>query len=850
MRPGQGNPATGGVSALLTAGIKHHQAGQLREAEAAYRQVLAAAPRQFDATHLLGVVALQSGRLDDASRLITDALTLNPASAPALNNLGNVFLRQERLDDALDSFRRAVKLQPGFGDAHLNLGNLLRRRGELNDAAVHLKRAVAIDPRSIQAQSNFGAVLLELGDGAGAVRAFEAVVKIRPDQAGTHADLGAALISAGDFPRAIDVLDRALKLDPTSPEATTRRGMALARLGRFTDALACFEQIAAQEPESGAAHFNLGALLREMGAYERAIALLRRALKLAPDLAEAHLVLAQTLRDAGHHAEAREQAQRMRHMSMRSAPMLILEGALCLDHRDHSGAETAFREALVVDPQNADGHYQMGNVLMFRGRAAEALASYKKAKALDPENVHARWAIAMAQITPVPADAEEAACSRAAFSRELQALDNWFDERRTADGYKAVGSTQPFYIAYQAQDNRELLARYGALCAKLMKRWQANHLVVKPRRPRAAIAPVRVGIASAHLNDHSVWHAIVKGWVTNLDRRRFEIFLFNLDGKNDSETVLAMQWARHTEDRRRGLAQWSQCIADSDLDVLIYPAIGMDTKTVQLAAQRLAPVQGTTWGHPDTSGLPTMDFYLSAEGLEPAGAAAHYTERLVLLPHFGVTYDPADVAAALPDLGKLGLPTDAPLMLCPGMPFKYAPEYDSMWVEIARRTGSARLVYFRPDNSDLTDRFERRLRKCFEAAGIEFDRHVSFIPFLSRSNFYGLMKHAYLFLDSPGFSGFNTVMQAMECGLPVVTLEGAFLRGRLGSGILRRIGLDALVVNSSEAYVDLVANLIEDEGRRRQANELIVARRQALFGDTEPMAALEQFLEDATRQSL
>ena len=790
-------------------------------------------------------MALQTGRLNEARTRIAAALALNPRSAPAHNNLGNVYLRQENLDDALNSFRQAVQLQPGYGEAHLNLGNLLRRRGNPAEAMPHLKRAASLDARSVSAQANLGAVLMDMHDYPGAVRAFEAALRLRPDQADAHANLGAALVAAGELPRSLEVLDRALKLDPKSSSATTHRGMALARLGRFHDARSCFEQVVAANPESASAHCNLGALLRENGAYEQAITSLNRAIRLDPNLAEAHLALAQALHDAGRDGEAQQHARQLRDAGRENAALLIQEGTLSLDRKDRTAAEDAFRRAVELEPHNADAHYHLGNVLMFRGRPAEALISYQKARGVDPHHVQARWAIAMAQVAPVPVDVADAARSRAAFGRELRDLDKWFDERRTGEGYKAVGSTQPFYLAYQALDNRELMARYGALCARLMKPWQGNNLATRPRRVRPAGSPVRIGIASPHINDHSVWQAIVKGWVINLDRRRFEVFLFTLDGKSDGETHLARQWARHTEDRRRGLAQWSQCIADSELDMLIYPGIGMDPRSIQLAAQRLAPVQVASWGHPDTSGLPTVDYYISAEGLEPADAAAHYSERLVALPNLGVCYEPADVRATLPDLAALGLPALAPLMLCPGMPFKYAPEYDSLWLGIARRTDGARLVFFRPENSDLTERFEQRLRKCFQAAGVDFDRHVSFIPFLGRADFFGLMKHARLFLDSPGFSGFNTVMQAVECGLPVVTHEGEFLRGRLGSGILRRLGMDELVVDSVDAYVEVVAGLMQDEARRKSASARIVERREILFGDKEPVVALERFIEDA-----
>jgi predicted O-linked N-acetylglucosamine transferase (SPINDLY family) len=352
----------------------------------------------------------------------------------------------------------------------------------------------------------------------------------------------------------------------------------------------------------------------------------------------------------------------------------------------------------------------------------------------------------------------------------------------------------------------------------------------------------KVGIASADIYDHSVWNAIVKGWVSRLDTKQFEIQLFKLGGPEDAQSRVARNYARRFEYRRRSLVEWSQCIADSDLDVLIYPAIGMDALTTQLASQRLARVQAASWGHPDTSGLPTMDYYISAESLEPPAAEANYSEKLVALPNLGVYYEPTPVAANVPNLAALGVPDKVPLLLCPGMPFKYTPKYDRIWVEIAKRTQPARLVFFRPRDSELATQFACRLETAFKCAGLDYRQCVSFIPFLGRAQFYGLMKTSALLLDSPGFSGFNTTMQAVECGLPFVSLEGAFLRGRLGSGILRQLGMDQLVASDADAYIDLAASLVTGQTGIDSIKKEFGLCAPKVFSDSTPIAALERFL--------
>ncbi len=687
--------------------------------------------------------------------------------------------------------------------------------------------------------------MLELGDARGAVRALETAVKLKPDHAEALSNLGLALANAGEFARALEALDRAQKLDPASMPALRNRGTVLARVGRHTEARQCLEKVLALEPASAAANCNLGNVLRDSGAPAEALERFRRAIELEPGLVEARIGLALALRDLGHDDEARDQRRQLLQDQPNSAAALIFEGGQCLERDDTNGAAAAFRKAIALQSSNAEAHYQLGNALMRQLRTREAIDCYERALAADPSHARARWTLVMAQIPPLCAEAGEVAKSRSNFARMLSELDQWFDAARSVDGHRAVGAMQPFYLAYQEFDNRALLGRYGSLCARLVATWQKQHV---PPLVARSTGPIRVGIASAQLRDHPVWNAIVKGWVKHLDKQRFELHLFNLGPKSDAETEQARQWAHRLEGGRHDATQWATIIAGSQLDVLIYPEIGMDSLTIILANMRLAPVQVATWGHPETTGLPTIDHYLSAEALEPPDAAACYTEQLTMLPHLGVCYEPLAPVAVAPDLAALGLPLNVPLLLCPGTPFKYSPLHDGVWVEISRRLGAAgRLIFFRPRDGNVSQQLEERLERCYRQAGLRFADCVTFVPTLDRARFFGLMQRAHLMLDTLGFSGFNTAIQAIECGLPVVSREGKFMRGRLGSGILRRMGMDALVATSDEDYVELAVALARDPALRATRRDELIARRGTLFGDLEPVRALERFLESVAR---
>jgi predicted O-linked N-acetylglucosamine transferase (SPINDLY family) len=202
----------------------------------------------------------------------------------------------------------------------------------------------------------------------------------------------------------------------------------------------------------------------------------------------------------------------------------------------------------------------------------------------------------------------------------------------------------------------------------------------------------------------------------------------------------------------------------------------------------------------------------------------------------------------------LKLPADQVLLLCPGQPFKYAPRYDDIWVRIAkglqtrslfRKSSAGRLVFFRSQNDTWDRTLEARLRAAFSRGGMDFDAHVSIIPFMDPPRFFGLMRRASLMLDTLGFSGVNTALQGIECGLPLLAFEGDFLRGRLASGILRELELPELVATSEDEFVRRAVTLARNPDKLSELKSKIVERRARLFRNLAPVRALERCLTEA-----
>jgi len=596
-------------------------------------------------------------------------------------------------------------------------------------------------------------------------------------------------------------------------------------------------------PESAEACFRLGTDLAQRGQLDQAITLLRRATELAPHGAGAYHNLASAYRDRGDLQAALAAYRDAARLDPNFADAHYGVGLMLMVERRYEEALTSLRRAIALNPRLAEARFQAGNAYMGLGDWQAALAEFKAAIDARPDYAEARWARAMSQLPAVYGSGTDPADRRRAFAAQLEALRKWFRTTGRPDAYLAVGVHQPFYLAYQERPNRELLAQYGALCTELMGAWQSSAGLAPPAGRRDAgktRGKCRIGIVSAHIHEHSVWTALVRGWVERLSAAN-ELHLFHLGATRDAETEFARRHAARYLDGVRPYDDWARAIHGAQLDLVLYPEIGMDATSVKLAALRLAPAQAASWGHPETSGLPTIDYYLSAQALEPADAQDNYTEKLVALPNLGCWLVPGEEASAKPPV--LEVAADEVLLLCPGNAFKYAPQHDRLLAALAQRVPKARLVFFRSRPDALAQRLYERLRESFRRAGVDFERRVIFLPWQSRASFRALLGRADLYLDTVGFSGFNTAVHALECGLPIVAREGRFLRGRLASGMLRHLGLGELVAESDEAYVGLAAALAADRERRQALRLRIQSARQRLYRDTAPLDALQRFVE-------
>ena len=266
----------------------------------------------------------------------------------------------------------------------------------------------------------------------------------------------------------------------------------------------------------------------------------------------------------------------------------------------------------------------------------------------------------------------------------------------------------------------------------------------------------------------------------------------------------------------------------------------MDHTSFVLAALRLAPRQLAGWGHPVTTGHATIDGFVSCAEMEPPDAAAHYTETLLTLPGVGTCYR----RLALPDHGsrsRFGLPETTPLFLCPQSLFKVHPDNDDLFAEVLAANPEAMLVMFDGRHPRVTDIFAKRMARALEARGVAAER-LRILPPVPHDDYLRINLLCDAMLDTLHWSGGNTSLDALACGLPVVALPGAFMRGRQSAAMLRIVGVPELVAEDRAGYVERATRLARDPQWRDALRQRIRDGAGLLFDNTAPVEAFARLL--------
>ena len=669
----------------------------------------------------------------------------------------------------------------------LAAGVAAHRAGRLEVAEDAYRRVLAADPRQPDALHLSGLIAHQRGDTAMAVAAIEAAVAARPDDAAMRANLAEVLRHAGRAGEALVQCEHAVRLAPDHAEAHNNRGNALRDLGRLEEAAAAFRAAADLDPPFLAtALTNLGVVLNDLGRHAEAEAVLTRALTGGGD-AETRVALARALSGLARHAEAVAACREVLATAPHHPGAAMALGDACRALGETAAAADAYRAALAVEPANPIALNNLGNALRELCEGEAAAACFHRAIALAPA-----LAPAHANLGSVLTEQGRVAEACAAFRRALE-LD---------PGLAGVRSNLLLVLQY---------TEAGDAIAAEARAWNRHHGVeapaVVPVRHRDPERRLRIGYVSPDLRRHSVVY-FFEPLLAAHDRERFEVVCYADVRRADAVTErlrgLSERWvaSRHLDTEA-----FAARVQADGIDILVDLAGHTAGNRLAAFARRLAPLQVSYLGYPDTTGLTAMDYRLTDAVADPPGEAdRRHVETLVRLPGGFLCYRPPPVAPPAPRAG--GPLTFGSFNHLP----KVTPAVIAAWSRILDAVPGSRLLLKAKALAGASVR--QRLAADFAAHGIAPERieTVGWIP--DTTGHLALYGRVDIALDTFPYNGTTTTCEALWMGVPVVTLAGDRHAGRVGASLLHRLGLDALVAEDVDGYVARALALAADGGRR------------------------------------
>jgi len=728
------------------------------------------------------------GRLAEAAQLLGQILRQDRSNADAMQLLGTVQFQMGRRAEGQRLAGEAVKLDPANAEGWNNLGLMRHLSGDAGGALAAFSRATEAHPGFHDGWKNLAFVL------QGLARHEEAIAAL--DRAGDSLDVhffrANSLAALNRHKWAVHEFDCVIAADPDHIDAWNNRGSSLVALGRPEEGISSIMVAIKRAGRAPLPHCNLAIAMLAAGRPEEALSVIDFVLQWNPDL-----------------PQAQEAKERIETELRRIAEQVQRFAALAKD-----------------DPGIIQERAELARALQSQGRWRDALSVLA---GCNDDGLRVLEALLIPQVFESSDMAAKALNHLDVGLRRLEEQPANLD-----DPHAQVGLTT-FCLPYFGVSDRPYQERIAKLYREAAPslRFEASHTPGTGSRPR-------LGVVSAFLTDHSV-SRVFGGLIERLDRDRFEtVFLQVGAGDPDSERLA------HSVDRHvmieGDLAGVRDQIAREELDLIFYPELSMDQLSYYLSFSRLAPVQCTTWGHPLTSGSPTMDYFISSAHLEREDGQNEYSERLVRLPSLNTFYARPEEPSQLTRV-QFGLPEDRRLYGCPQAPFKFHPEYDQVLASILERDDRGVLIMIEPRRPNFKQILLDRWRRSHS---ILVERTI-WLQVMPLNRFLRLLQLCDALLVPIQFGAGRSALDALGVDAPLVTLEGPYLKSRITSAAYKEIGFENLIAKSEEEYVELAIRLANNKDFHRTAVRTVREKAGRLYENQTAVTEFNDFFDHAAK---
>lgn len=777
------------VALKIQEALKHHNAGQLPEAEAIYRQILASHPNHPEAMHLLGFVFHQRGQQETAAEWIGKAVAADPKQPMFLNNLGIVLRDLGQREEAIRCYQKALAIQPDNQQALCNLGSDFHAQGQWTEAANYYRRVLAIKPDLFDVHNSLGNVLLAQGLPEEAIACYRHSVAIQPNYQNAYHNLGNALRDQGQMDEAIASFQKALAIQPDLTESHNSLGNTFQEAGRPEEAIACYQTVLTLNPNHYAAYSNQGQALQAMGRTDEAIECYHKSLAIEPRYFRAQNDMGVALMSQGRQQEAIDCYHKALALAPDAHGTYNNLGVALMKDGQWTEAITYYEKALAIAPNDCSTLNHLSFALQNVGQLEEAIACCQRALEVEPDNL---------QILAAILHQMQQACAWEGFQAYFDRMMTLLNTGRA--------EISPF-ILLSLPTTPEEQRRCAEVC--ITNRYPIQESLAASRHYDTHPDRIKIGYLSCDFQDHATAHLMAELFELH-DHDRFEIKAYSY-GQNDGGLMrprLMEACDSFTDLLMVSHKEAAQCILEDGVHILVELKGHTKGTRMEITTFRPAPIQVSWVGYPGTVGADFLDYILTDPFVTPHGFESHFTEKVVRLPG---CYQPNDrkrvISDQTPTRQSCGLPEEGFLFASLNSSYKISSELFDVWMGFLKAMPDS-VLWLIQSNPSMAD----NLRREAEARGVEGSR-LYFAPKLPVSEHLARYRIIDLALDTYPYTSHTTGSDALWAGCPLVACAGQTFASRVTGSLLTNVGLSELITDSLDGYADLAMALANDPER-------------------------------------
>ena len=642
------------------------------------------------------------------------------------------------------------------------------------------------------------------------------------DDAQTWYNLAVLYFETQKFELAKQAIHRALLLDPNQANYYYTLGLISEKQGHISEASDNYNKAIALDRFHADAYNNLGNIYRRQNKDRQVIEIFEQALNQCPK----------------HHGA------------------YINLGNCYLYRKNYLAAEKIYKQALHYNLENIELYDGLAQTLIQLGKNQEVLNLLNDAIQKFPNNLFLQRKFLLFLPT-IYETSEEILEYRERFSQGLKRLINQVELEipegiahayEIINGKSKTGQTN-FYLAYQGYNDLVLQKKYGQFVHQIMASVYPQWMKPRNLKNNPKNRKIKIGYISQRMQ--SLLARLLIGWIENADKNKFEIYSYYIGDVVEINNQYFQVFSDYYYHFPNQIEETASQILQDEIDILVYFEIGLDPLISQLANLRLAPVQCATWGHPMTTGFPTIDYFLSSDVMEPSNAQEHYSEQLIRLPKLGFNIVLPPYLEPVKKRSDFGLNDHDVLYLSCQALQKYLPQHDYLFVEIYRQVAHAKFIFInRPGSETITKKFKKLLEDVFQKSHLDYRQACYFLPGMPTPDYFNLIMLSDVFLDTICFSGGFTSLDAIACNLPIVTLPTDLMRGRQSYGMLRVIDVTETIAYNEKEYIEIAVRLGLEPQWRKEISQKIKTNKNLLFNDLTCVQALEDFYFETVKNKM